>query len=84
MICRYAIFEQVYLEDQAVLPQSLKENLTATLKALYMAVLNYLVEVVSHSNRSFAGKSVSVPSQYQPYKPGLQLGRYVIFLSPKT
>lgn len=84
MICRYAIFEQVYLQDQAMLPPSLKENLTTTLKALYTAVLNYLAEVISCSNRSFAGRSMRVSSQSQAYKFGLQLDQCVVSPSPKN
>lgn len=56
LICRYAVFEEVYLQDQSLLHKSLKSKLTAALKALYMAVFTYLVEVISYVGRPSTGE----------------------------
>ena len=58
LICRYAIFEQVYLQDQSVLSKSLKDKLTAALKKLYLAHFRYCLEAIQYSERSFAGKAL--------------------------
>lgn len=55
LICRYAVFEDVYIRDQSLLQESLKTKLTAALKALYMAVFTYLVEVNVYISRSSKG-----------------------------
>lgn len=56
LICRYAVFEDVYLQDQSLLQESLKSKLTAALKALYMAMFTYLVEVISYVGRPSTGE----------------------------
>lgn len=58
LICRFAVFEQVYLGDRSMAQESLKLNLTAALKAVYMAVLKYLVEATMHIQRSSIGHSL--------------------------
>lgn len=55
LICRYAVFEEIYLQDRSTLQELLKLKLTAALRALYMAVLKYLVETVLHLNHSSKG-----------------------------
>lgn len=57
LICRYAVFEEIYLQDQSLLQESLKIRLTAELKALYLAVFRYLVESVLYLSRSPRGQS---------------------------
>ena len=56
LICRFAVFEETYLQDQSSLHNSLKVKLATTLKTLYMAVLRYLVEVTLHLSYSSPGK----------------------------
>ena len=56
LICRYAVFEEVYLQDQSLLQESLKSKLTAALKALYMSMFMYLVEVISYVGRPSTGE----------------------------
>ena len=51
-MCRYAVFEEIYLQDQSSLQELLKLKLTAALRALYMAVLKYLVEIVLYLNHT--------------------------------
>lgn len=56
LICRYAVFEEIYLQHQSSLQESLKLELTAALRALYMAVLKYLVETLLYLNHSSRGQ----------------------------
>ena len=58
LIGRYAIFELVYLQDQGLLSQILKDKVAAALEAFYMAALKYCLEVIQYSERSFAGKAL--------------------------
>lgn len=56
LICRYAVFEEVYIQDQSLLQESIKLKLMAALKELYMAVFRYLVEVSLYLSRSSKGQ----------------------------
>ncbi|KAI9688037.1 MAG: hypothetical protein M1820_010310 [Bogoriella megaspora] len=65
LVCRYAAFEQVYLLDHSMLQESLKLRLGSSLKELYMAIFEYLVEVNIFFERSSARKVLDslVPSE---------------------
>ncbi|KAI4112793.1 MAG: hypothetical protein LQ338_008273, partial [Usnochroma carphineum] len=52
LLCRYAVFEAIYLRDGPSLQESLKSELTAAVKKLYLAIFTYLVELTSHLSRS--------------------------------
>ncbi|KAL9607780.1 MAG: hypothetical protein Q9167_007337 [Letrouitia subvulpina] len=58
LICRYAAFEDIYLQDQSSLQESLKLKLIAALRTLYLTVLNYLMEVILYFNRSATARSL--------------------------
>lgn len=55
LICRYAVFEEIYLQDQSSLQESLKPKLTHALRVLYMAALRYLVETFLYLSGSSKG-----------------------------
>lgn len=46
LICRYAVFEDVYMQETSALPEAIKAKLNAALRTLYMSIFKYLVEVV--------------------------------------
>lgn len=55
LVCRYAVFEEVYLQDSSLLREPLKLKLKAALKTLYLAAFRYLVEVTLHLKRTPIG-----------------------------
>ncbi|KAI4158380.1 MAG: hypothetical protein LQ342_007510 [Letrouitia transgressa] len=58
LICRYAAFEDTYLQDQSPLQESLKVKLIAALRTIYLTVLKYLVEVILYFDRSAIAKTL--------------------------
>ncbi|KAI4211489.1 MAG: hypothetical protein LQ351_005791, partial [Letrouitia transgressa] len=58
LVCRYAAFEDIYLQDQSSLQVSLELKLKAALKTLYLTVLKYLVEVILYFDHSMTARSL--------------------------
>ena len=52
LLCRYAVFEEVYLQNPQSLPKSVSTKLKAALQALYLAMFTYLVETTLYLEQS--------------------------------
>ena len=65
IVCRFAVFETVYLQDLSKLPENLRSGLAASVKAVYLAVLGYLVEVIIFFKRPASGESSRYPAAHK-------------------
>ena len=55
LVCRFAVFESIYLQREGSIKEFLATHLCSSVERLYSTVLQYIIEVILYLNRSSAG-----------------------------